>query len=348
MRMLLVGDWRWFHYEEAFEYGLQQNGIDVLRFDQNCFFKGLLGRFQAVLPFPGPALIQLNLSLIHHVAIKRPDVVFFWRPTHILPLTVRLINYFTKITVSYNNDDPFGHGVHDLAPWHHHWLWFWYLRCLPLFSKNFFYRHCNILEAKNIGAVHAGILMSYFIPSRNRPLHLTLADQLTFGADVVYVGHYEPDGRDTALQELIDAKFNIRVWGGSTWNNSFLNSPSSTLYPIRPANGEDYLKALCGAKICLAFLSKLNRDNYTRRCFEIPASGCLMLAERTEFLQQLFVEDHEAVFFSSVSELMSKVRWLLSEPLTRQRIAISGMRRVWSDQHDVVSRARNFLSDLNS
>ena len=69
--------------------------------------------------------------------------------------------------------------------------------------------------------------------------------------------------------------------------------------PIEPVFGDDYAKALCGAKVCLAFLSKLNRDSYTRRCFEIPACGNVMLAERTADLCRMFKEDEEACFFSS-------------------------------------------------
>ena len=116
--------------------------------------------------------------------------------------------------------------------------------------------------------------------------------------------------------------------------------------PIVPVEGDNYTKALCGAKICLAFLSKLNRDTYTRRCFEIPACGRVMLAERTEDLQKMFKEDEEACFFSSNEELLEKVQWLLANPERREAIAKAGLRRVWTDGHDVKSRAQFFINSI--
>jgi spore maturation protein CgeB len=108
----------------------------------------------------------------------------------------------------------------------------------------------------------------------------------------------------------------------------------------------EYAKALCGADICLCFLSKINRDVYTRRCFEIPACGRLLLAERTYELQTLFKEDEEACFFSSEEELTNKVCWLLENPTIRNKIAESGQKRVWKDGHDIYSRTKLFFGKL--
>ena len=65
---------------------------------------------------------------------------------------------------------------------------------------------------------------------------------------------------------------------------------------IQAVRGVEYAKALSGAKMCLAFLSKLNRDTYTRRCFEIPACGRVLLCERTADMQGLLREGDEAVW----------------------------------------------------
>jgi spore maturation protein CgeB len=144
----------------------------------------------------------------------------------------------------------------------------------------------------------------------------------------------------------MEAEIQVKIWSGGDWPRQILGNLYNHLQPIEPVLGNDYPKALCGAKICLAFLSKLNRDTYTRRCFEIPACGRLMLAERTDDLQKLFKEDEEACFFSSNEELVQKVRWLLANPEIRERIAAAGLQRVWADGHDVASRARQFLQAL--
>lgn len=345
---MIVGAWRWYQYEATFAEGLVAHGVEISKFSTSPFFTGQLGRVQSFLPLPGWALFRLNAELIRQSEQERPDWVLLWRPTHVLPSTLRRLRRSGIQTVSYNNDDPFGPKAHGQVPWHHHWLWFWYLRCLPEFDRNFLYRRINCQEALvEHGVRHAEVLMPYFIPRQDRPVELTLQDQQRFETDVVFVGHYEPDGREQSIRALMEAGIEVKIWGGHYWSRQVLGDLYDRLQPIQPAEGDDYAKALCGAKICLAFLSKLNRDTYTRRCFEIPACGRLMLAERTEDLQKMFKEDEEACFFSSNEELVEKVHWLLANPETRERIAAAGLQRVWADGHDVASRAKQFLQALD-
>lgn len=344
---MIVGSWRWPIYEKTFSYGLTCNGVDdIASFSTDRFFTGISGRLQLTLPLFGPILLRLNKELTKEVITQQPDLVLFWRPTHILPGTVKTINNLGAQTVSYNNDDPFGPQAHGNVPWHHHALWFWYLRCLRQFDLNFFYRRVNCQEAIALGARHSEVLLPYFIPWQDRAAELSPDEEIRFGTDVVFVGHYEPDGREHSIRALIDAGVVVKIWGGHYWSREVLGDLYDRMQPIVPAEGDDYAKALCGAKVCLAFLSKLNRDTYTRRCFEIPACGRVMLAERTDDLLQMFKEDEEACFFSSKEELVRKARWLLDNPDIRERIAQAGLRRVWSDGHDVVSRAKEFLNHI--
>jgi glycosyltransferase involved in cell wall biosynthesis len=340
---MIVGAWRWHQYEDAFAKGLEENGAQITRFSTSRFFEGRLGRVQLTLPLPGNALLRLNREVIREASAKRPDYVLFWRPTHILPNTVMKLCHLGIQTISYNNDDPFGPGHHNNAPWHHHWLWFWYLRCLPKFHRNFFFRQLNCEEALAHGASHAAIMMPYYLPWQDRPVALSQVEQVRFSTDVVFVGHYEPDGREQCIRALVNAGIKVKVWGGYYWSRDVLGDLYPKLAPIVPAEGDDYAKALCGAKVCLCFLSKLNRDTYTRRCFEIPACGRVMLAERTDDLLEMFKEGEEACFFSSTEELVAKAKWLLDNPDIREQIAQAGLRRVWADGHDVNSRARQFL-----
>lgn len=346
MKILIVGPWRWPQYEEAFAQGLQANGAQADGLRAASFFDGTFARYELALPIPGPSLMRLNRAVISRCAKTQPDWLLFWRPTHILPRTVQKVRAMGCLTASYNNDDPFGPEVHGNVPWHHHWLWHWYHKCLPWFDRNFFYRRVNCEEALESGARHADVLMPYFVPWMDRPVRLTKAERERFETDVAFVGHYEPDGREESIRMLMDAGIRIRLWGGRSWNRTELVAREQRFAPIIPAEGDEYAKALGGAKIGLCFLSKLNRDTYTRRYFEIPACRRVILGERSEDLEWLFKEDREACFFSSNKELVEKARWLLANPKPRERIARAGMRRIWADGHDVITRARNFLSAL--
>ncbi len=344
MKILIIGDWTWAIYEDAFSRGLQEYNVEISIFSTSRFFKGFFGRVQKKFPFPLYSFSKLNKEIVKSVKSESPDLVLFWRPTHIRPKTINLLSNMGIKSVSYNNDDPFGPQKHMNAPWHHQYLWYWYLKCLPFFNYNFFYRKINCEESKDLGATHADVLLPYFLPWQDRPVYLTEIDKQRYDTDVVFVGHYEADGREVSIRTLVSAGIRVKLWGGHYWTRSVLGDAYDKLSPIVAVHGTEYAKALCGAKICLCFLSKINRDTYTRRCFEIPACGKVLLAERTWDLISFFKEDEEACFFSTPDELLRKVQWLISNPDIRERIAQAGLRRVWEDRHDVISRAEYFLS----
>lgn len=348
MKICIVGNWRFEQYEPAFARALESLGHQVVEFSVTPFFTGPIGIVQQVIPFPGAAFLRLNKKLLNFVRQEKPDLTIFWRSTHILPNTIIKIKDLGVVTISYNNDDPFGPQAHGNVPWHHHFLWWWYLRCLQHFNFNFFYRKINCEEAKSYGAKHADVLLPYFLPWNDKPISLDINEKNIFKADVVFVGHYEADGRLGHLRALLDAGINVKLWGGHYWSPKNMGDLYKSLAPIVPVEGVDYRKALSGANICLCFLSKLNRDTYTRRCFEIPACGKVMLAERTDDLLNMFKEDEEACFFSSSAELVKKTKWLLNNPELRLKIAKAGFNRVWSDGHDVNNRASWFLKAIST
>lgn len=348
MKMMIAGAWRWPIYEESFSRGLIANGVEVYPFSTTPFFDGLLGKEQSALPLPGPALLKLNRRLLKEAKRVQPDWILFWRPTHILPSTLRALIAQGINLVSYNNDDPFGPRKHGNVPWHHHFLWRNYLSCLPFFDRSFFYRQINCEEALERKARSAAVLPPYFIPWRDKPIELTPEEWKRYESDIAFVGHYENDSRVDYIRSLHAAGLKVKIWGGGYWTRGVLGDLYDELAPIKPADGQDYVKVLNGAKICLAFLSKLNRDTYTRRCFEIPACQSVMLAERTDDLMRLFKEDEEACFFSSRRELVEKARWLLNDDDQREAIAYAGLRRVWADAQDVESRAKQFLNGLTA
>lgn len=347
MKIVIAGDWCWPQYEAAFANGLEQLGSEVVPFRISEFFNGIFGKAQRIVPMPGPVMLRLNRALLEFLRKAKADIFVAWRCTHLLPSTIKGINAMGVLTVSYNNDDPFGPAVHGNVPWHHSFLWYWYLRGLKHYQRNFFYRQVNVTEAKECGALHAAVLMPYFMPWQDQPTELNEIELNRYGCDVVFVGHYEPDDRVSQLRALVQSGLAVKLCGSGHWSPQVLGDLYSYFAPIEPVVGDEYAKVLSGAKICLAFLSKLNRDTYTRRCFEIPACGRVMLAERTDDLLRMFKEDKEACFFSSSEELVTKAKWLVKNPVIADKIALAGLKRVWVDGHDVKSRAEYFLESIS-
>jgi spore maturation protein CgeB len=346
MKIVIAGFWGWTQYEESFGKALEILGHEVIPFKTSNYFKGKVGHLQNIIPLPGPSLIKLNRDLLAFVENKKPDVLLAWRCTHILSSVIRKLNSLNIITVSYNNDDPFGPQSGIKLPWHHKLLWFNYLRNLNEFQFNFFYRPINLIEAKKKNVKNPNLLLPYYIPWKDYPIELNEEDELKYKSDIVFIGHYENDNRVSFLKALVETGYRVKLFGGSYWTKKVLNSLYDYFQPIYPVLGEEYIKALSASEICIVFLSKINRDKYTRRCFEIPAVGKLMLAERTADLLNMFEENIEACYFSSPEELVEKVNWLMNNKEIRNQIATAGHHRLMRDKHDIVNRANYFMETI--
>tara|TARA_Y100001968_G_C19246383_1_gene662100 strand:- start:326 stop:928 length:603 start_codon:yes stop_codon:yes gene_type:complete len=189
-------------------------------------------------------------------------------------------------------------------------------------------------------------MRSWFNPKMNYPVKLNKLDQSKYESDVVFIGHYENDGRKEYLQEVVRRGWRLRLFGpGYEWNSviSGCDLLSSQL-PVQLVWGEDYNKAIAGSKIALCFFSKLNSDTYTRRCFEIPASKRVLLSEYSDDLANLFVPDKEVLLFKDLHDMGKKIEYCLSNPESLTSISKAGYERVWNSGHDVKSRMKELLS----
>ena len=293
----------------------------------------------------GPQIKNINRDFITKAFQFKPDLIFIYRGTHILPAAIAELKM--KIPncklFSYNNDDPFALG-------HPQWLWRHFIDGIQEYDLILAYRQHNIEDFYEAGARRVKLLHSWFISSVNQPIELSNEDKSEYECDVVFVGHYEPDQRMELLEAVIRRGWRLNLFGpGYDWDPA-IKKRSVALkaqIPVRLVWKEEYNKALCGARIALCFLSKLNRDSYTRRCFEIPATKTFMLSEYSDDLANLFCEGEEAEFFRTPEEMIVKIeRYLADEPL-RQAVASAGFRRVYADGHDVVSRMRQVLKWLD-
>jgi spore maturation protein CgeB len=110
--------------------------------------------------------------------------------------------------------------------------------------------------------------------------------------------------------------------------------------------GDDYARALTGAKIGIGFLRMVCPDQHTTRSFEIPACGSMLLADRTEEHQAFFEEGREAEFFGSPEELLDKVSFYSENEASRARIARAGRERCVTSHYDYVHRVQAVLNEI--
>lgn len=290
----------------------------------------------------GPLMFRLNRELVGLVRKEKPDAVFIYRGTHVFPSTLREIRKAGTVLIGYNNDDPF-------SPSYPRWFWRHFVAGVPEYDLVLAYRSHNLKDLLATGARRVDLLRSWFVPDRNFPVELNEQEKSRFSCDVVFIGHYEPDGRDRMLEAIVQKGYRLRLFGPRhDWDRVTERSPLlRQLHPVLPVWGGEYNKALCGAKIALCFFSKLNRDTYTRRCFEIPSTGTMMLSAYSSDLATMFTEGKDAEFFRSTEEMLKKIEYYLAHDARRREIAEAGRLRVMKDGHDVESRMRQVVGWIN-
>jgi len=298
----------------------------------------------------GPLLSRINRDLEARVVAHQADLVFVYRGTHVLRAALERIRQRVPHVrlIGYNNDDPYAAGQPS-------WPWRHFRAAIPAYDCVLAYRPHNLDDFRAAGARSTRLLMPWFVPQIHHPVDLSEADRARYGSEVVFIGHYEPDGRLEAIAALAAAGVRVRLFGpgsghpGYDWHGPLAAHPQlAGLMPVREAWNGEYTRALCASRVALCFLSKRNRDRYTRRCFEIPATGTMLMSEYTPELAALYREGQDAEFFRSTGELVAKVRAYLANPAARDAVAASGLERVHREGHDVVSRVRRMLEEVVS
>ena len=348
MKILVVGDGHSVIHEVAVVDAFKKLGHEVEPFYWQSYFNSqnpvvrLWQRVQNKFLI-GPALNKLNADLINAAAQFEPGLIFIYRGTHITPWAISRIKQRLPgcVMYGYNNDDPFAGG-------HPPWLWRHFLKSVPRYDLVFAYRKHNIQEYYSCGAKRVELLMPWFIPEKDRP---EIKDELGNSKyEVVFVGHYERDDRTDYLKRIAESGFAFGLFGPD-WGGAPKFDWLEKYQPVLPVRGGLYRETICSANIALCFLSRLNRDTFTRRCFEIPAMGVFMLCQYSEDLACLFEDGVDAVFFHNPDDMMEKIDYYTRHDKLREQIAANGLRRVIRDKHDIVSRMDyviSFIAEVKS
>ncbi|RLD02664.1 MAG: hypothetical protein DRI56_13825 [Chloroflexota bacterium] len=203
-------------------------------------------------------------------------------------------------------------------------------------------------DLKNrLGVEKSSFLPHAFDPEVHQPRPVTAEALETFGCDVSFIGGHSP-GKQKVLEELIRRRpdLKLKIWG-DRWQNLPKDSPLRPYATFQAIFGIGYATAISCSKINLGLLSEKvfgasSGDKITSRTFHIPASGGLLLHQRTKDLLEIFVEDESCVCFGDIDELVEKIDWLLANEEMRKTIAARG-REVVNEFHSWDHRVRTIL-----
>lgn len=143
------------------------------------------------------------------------------------------------------------------------------------------------------------------------------------------------------LEELM-RKTKLQVWENviNTEDQSIQDAPRKVkslqeMFPDKcfdAVYGLDMYRHLARTKITLSHHNELEKDDLgNMRMFEATGAGTLLLTDKGANLPDLFDENTEVVTYSSVDEIVEKVKYLLDHEEERKRIAEAGQRRTLKD-----------------
>jgi hypothetical protein len=252
------------------------------------------------------------------------------------PKCIQLLRNNGNKIILYNNDDPTGKRDGN--------------RFSSLLKSIRYYDLCVIRKEKkesdfklyNSNNIFK-VLMSYD-EIQHSPFENLSEIPHEFISDVSFIGTWiRGEKRDEIIFKLIKNGINVSIWG-DRWNKSKYWNFLKPFYRGKSLSGRDYVAAIQGSKISLGFISSLNDDLHTRRSFEIPFSGGLLVAQRTTLHLELYQENTEAFFWDDADECVIVCKKLLTNKVLREKVRLAGMLKVRALKVGNEDLCRNILN----
>jgi spore maturation protein CgeB len=228
------------------------------------------------------------------------------------------------------------------------------MKDIPHYDLHVVQRDANIADYKARGARDVIKIQTAYEPTIHFPPPAGWSDARR-DREVSFVGTPYDDRAET-LAWLAKQGFGVTISGNRrSWQRALPAESFEALYREGELYLQQYREAIWRSKINLSFLTHANKDEFVHKSFEIAACEGFLLAERSDGHSQRFVEDEEAVFFSTRDECAEKIRRYLPDEVARARIAAAGRARAErSGYHNdrqvglIVDRARQILTRSRS
>jgi len=335
MKILIIGENRYEIYEQAFCKAFIELGHECKIFGWNTYTsKGSLFNKIENKFLLGPSIQKINSDLISYVKNFEPDLIFMYRPVMIFPKTIEQIKELVEVKIfTYHNDDPFNKNIPR-------YMNRYFLKSLLYCDWIFSYRAKNINDYHRLGYKNVSLLRSYYLKEKN--FYIPDIKKIY---DVLFVGHFENDGRDEYIVHLLKNNIDVKIFGTNWEKSKYHDEIVEKAGEIQTVYGSEYNIVINQAKIALVFLSKLNNDTYTRRCFEIPATKTAMFSVYSEdMVNNLYEERQEVEYFKDKNELLIKIKEYLEAEDKYIDLGEAAYRRLMVDGHEVINRS-NIIID---
>ena len=270
----------------------------------------------------GPSVTRLNRDLLDLAEVEQPDLVWTDKLLEMQPLTLHRLRAKGVATVSYMIDNPFG-TRRDPG-------WRLYMKDIPHYDLHVVQRTSNIADYGSRGARDVIKIQTAYEPTIHfhPPPGWSDANR---DRQVSFIGTPYDDRAGSLTRLWKEFRLPVTISGGLVWKRHLSAEAAAALYR---GHGElfrdEYREGIWRSKINLSFITHSNKDEFTHKSFEIAACEGFLLAERSQGHLDRFVEDEEAVFFSTIEECVEKIRRYLPDEPARRRISAAGRARAES------------------
>lgn len=262
----------------------------------------------------GPLVRQFKTALSNAADnMSQGDIVFLDKPIWFDESAVRDLKSRQLRTVAYTPDDPYGPRRDG--------VWRLFDAALPLYDLHIVPRSVTKSDFESRGARR--VLKHYFCfdPRLHRPQALS--------------GNSSPDSYrfigsplEDRPQFLLELKNRLTHRGvplkvnGPSWSHWRYRKTGARLSAGAPFWGNDYRDAMHDALGCIAFITKLNRDEISHKAIETAACGQCPIIEDSEAHRRIFQDGVSAVFFTNVEHCSEKLINYYSKPAALRQIGL--------------------------
>ena len=323
MKILYVSQLHQGSTAQARRLALQRMGHEIVSLDTNRFNpgSGFLGKIGFRLS-AGPNVARLNREVLRLAGQHRPDVFWADKALQLQPATVLRCRDLGIQTVCYMIDNAFG-------PRRDSGLRL-YRKAIPCFDLHCTQRDVSVADLKRHGARDVIKIQTAYDRVSHYPPPPGWSDA-NRNRGVSFIGS-PYDDRGQFLGRLSQAGLPVVISGAQrAWQRALTPAQFVTMYREGELEADAYREGIWRSKINLSFLTKSNQDEFTHKSFEIAGCAGFLLVERSPGHASRFVEDKEAVFFSTLEECIEKIRLYLPDEAARSRIGNAGRERAERD-----------------
>jgi len=267
----------------------------------------------------GPMVWRINRELLRLAREHKPDVMWGDKLLHVRPKTLDALRAMGIMTVNYSIDNPFGPRRDP--------DWGLYMKCIPHYDLHVVQRDQNVVDYKASGARDVLKIQTAYEPTLQFPPPAGWSDR-DRDREVSFIGTPYDERPKFLLRLKREFDIPVSVSGARwMWERRLKPEEMREIFKSDEIYLREYREAMWRSKINLSFITHSNQDEFAHKSFEIAGCGAFLLVERSAGHLERFVEDEEAVFFSTVEECAEKIRRYLPDEDARERIAAAGYRR---------------------